>query len=135
MSNPQGSEVLNTAVFTAAEAQIAGCTSCATLQALVNQTVGDLNAFIQGLIDQNALLGPMQALLTAPTSPTAAVTWITNYITNVLTPQLAVYATYAAKATALATAVTNLTNAISTAESNIKGCSISIPTILPIPSF
>ena len=70
-----------------------------------------------------------------PTSPTAAVTWITNYHTNVLTPQLAVYATYAAKATALATAVTNLTNAISTAESNIKGCSISIPTILPIPSF
>lgn len=135
MGIPQGSEVLNTQVFSAATDQINACVTCANLQNTVNSVFSELNGFIEALIEQNDLLGPMQALLTAPTSPTEAVTWITNFITAYLTPQLAVYAKYAAKVTALAAQITALTSAITTAESRISGCTITVPTLPALPPF
>jgi hypothetical protein len=135
MGVPQGTGPVNVAQFSEAIAQVEACANCAALQSAVNSVYSDLTAFINALIAQNAVLGPMQALLTAPTSPTAAVTWIQSYITTVLTPQIAVYTVYAAKATALATQITALANAISSAQGKFPGCAIVVPTLPAIPAF
>lgn len=135
MGIPQGSTPWNNTVITSLTTQIEGCNECAQLQALVNETIANLNGLIGGFVTQNSLLGPMQALLTAPTSPAAAVTWIQNFITDYLTPVLATYANYAAKMAALATQITALVNAINTAAAAIDGCSVTIPTITPLPPF
>jgi hypothetical protein len=135
MGIPQGSTPWNSTVITSLTAQIQGCENCAQLQTLVNDVIANLNGLIGGLVIQNNLLGPMQALLTAPANPTAAVTWIQNFITDYLTPTLACYASYAAKVAALATQITALVNAINTAAAAIDGCSITIPAITPLPPF
>jgi hypothetical protein len=109
--------------------------ACGILQQLVNAEVEQLNLYICGLVSQNALLAPMVELVQVIENPTAAVTWINNFITSYLTPQLAVYEAYAQQVIVLAAQITALTEAIVATEQNIANCSITIPTILPLPSF
>lgn len=129
MAVPQGSATLNTAYFDALIARINGFDVCADLQAAVNDatsSIGDVKAAINA---EMAKLAPILALLTAPTSLGALITWAQNMINGVLQPIYQPYLTYEAQLIALATEISRLTAAISAAEARITSCSISIPTI------
>lgn len=125
--NAQGSEILDTQYFSALTDQVNACTSCAQLQALTTQSGQSVNAVKAALNAQIALLAPALALLSAPTDPTAVVTWVSNFITHVLTPLLLPSSNYALKLTALTAQIGALASAINSKAATIPGCSVAIP--------
>jgi hypothetical protein len=129
---PRG--IIDTAFFTATTAAIGACESNAELQALATEAMNTLNGFQLTISAQLELLAPQLALLTAPTNPGAAVTWVENFITSYLTPQLKADATYVAKAAALAAQIITITAAIAAkAESLIAGSIITLPALPTVP--
>jgi len=68
-------------------------------------------------------------LLTAPTNPTAVITWVADFITDYLTPQLASYATYVAQLAALETEIAAVLAAIESAQAKFASCSITVPSL------
>jgi hypothetical protein len=132
---PQGSSALNADYFSSLIEQVNMCTSCAELQSLTSEAFGSIEAFLNGIAAQTVILGPLASLLTAPAAnPTAIVTWITTLIDDYLTPQLATYTTYATKVALLTVQITELTNAITNAQSRFTNCAVTLPT-LTIPSI
>lgn len=128
---PQSSEIINTQYFQSLIDEINSCPSCSQLQTLATDSLTAIAQQQDAVIEQQALLEPMLSLLTAPTNPTAAVTWIQNFITNYLDPQLKPAVNYVEQTTALIAQVTELTTAITDAASKFESCSITIP---PLPS-
>jgi hypothetical protein len=127
---PQGSEILNTAVITSMTNRLNAVKTCADLQSLVDDEFASLGALKTAINDQLALLGPIEALLTAPTADLSkVVTWIQNYITSYLTPQLQPYLNYSTQLTQLTTAIATLTTAIEQKAAQIGSCAINIPAI------
>ena len=126
---PQGDSPINAAYFAAQQAQFAACTACSELQQQVDMVFASLQATKTAINDQLALLAPMLALLTPPTTPAEAVTWVTSFISAYLTPALVPYATLTAQLTELATQVAALVTAIQNAEAAIEGCTITIPPL------
>jgi hypothetical protein len=122
--------LLNSAVFNALGIQIQNCSTQNELQTLVNTVFQDISTLESTMNSQLNYLAPIAALLTPPTSPTDAVTWITSYITDVLTPMYQPYITQTAQLAALAIQVSNLTTLINTVASQ-KNFTITIPPINP----
>ncbi len=127
---PQGQSPINEAYYAAQQVQFAACTACAELQAQVDMVFASLQATQSAIEEQIAKLLPMQVLLTIPTTPAQAVTWIQNFITTYLTPALAAYATYTAQLAEIAAQVDGLVTAIQNAEAAIEGCTITIPPLV-----
>lgn len=117
---------INPAYFADLTEKVNNAQTCAELQAASAQIMDALNAQVSVIEAQITALGPLAALLSAPTSPTAAVTWITNFISAQIAPQYAAVAKYTAQVTQLATEISNLTGAIEAAASRIGNCSVSI---------
>ena len=125
---PQGSEIFNTQQIAALTTQVSAAASCADLQNLATDSIQSLLAYEDAINSQLAELAPMLALLTAPTSPTAVVTWVENYITNLLTPYLKPYVTYGTQLTEIAAQLAALEAAITSKAAEFTSCTITIPT-------
>ena len=125
---PMGSNVTNTAHYANLTATINAAQSCAELQAMTTTIMASLNGELAAIATQAASLAPILALLTPPTSPTAAVTWIASMITAVLVPMYKPYATYALQLAAETAAIAELTAAIMSAQAKFPSCSITIPS-------
>lgn len=123
---PQGSEILNTQYFTDITAAMSAAESCAELQALVTEAMASINAFEAGINADLAAMLPMLSLLTAPTSPGAAISWITNYISTILTPYLKPYITLGTQLTDLLAQIATLTALIPTLSAKFPSCDITI---------
>lgn len=129
MTLPSCFSLLNADYFSNIQTNIGACKTGAELQALVNDVFASISLLESTITSQIAFLGPIEALLTPPTSSLGSiVTWITSFITDYLTPMLKPYAIYASQLTALAAEVTTLTAAITAAAANL-GVSITIPPI------
>lgn len=129
MPLPNCFAILNPAYFENLLLSVNAAATETELQALINQVYADISLLESTITSQLAFLGPISALLSAPSaSPGAIVTWITGLIDNVLTPLVKPLATYAAQLTALAAAVASLTTAIEDAAS-LKGFTVTIPPI------
>lgn len=125
---PQGSVLLNTQVFASLTARINAAQTCAELQAATTEALDSLIAIKAAITAQIALLAPILALLTAPTNPTALITWVGNFITSFLTPYVVPHATYLIQLTDMAAQVTSLVSAITAKEAAFAGCTITIPS-------
>jgi hypothetical protein len=120
---------LNTDFFSSLTDQINECTSCAQLQLLATQAIGELNDQLTVITSQNAAFAALQGLLTPPTSSLGSiVTWINLLISSYLGPQLAAYAKLTAQVTALTAEIATLTSAINSKAADFASCSITIPT-------
>ena len=127
---------LNTAYFSNLTAQINAASTCAELQALATVAVTALNNLTASITAQTTEIAPVLALLTAPTNPTAVITWVSNFITDYLTPQLASYTSYTAELAALAAEAAAIVTALNNAAATIGSCTLTIPSFIPgsIPS-
>lgn len=86
---------MNPAFFIALAARIDSATSCDHIASLTSE----INAIVGGMQDEiQARIAEILPLLAAPTSPDAAVTWITNYISLLNKP----YQAYLAQLTFIA---------------------------------
>ena len=128
---PQSSELVNTQYFQSLIDEVNSCPSCAQLQTLALDSLTAIGQQQDAVLEQQALLAPMVALLTPPTSPAAAVTWIQNFITDYLDPQLKPAVNYVAQTTALVAQVTELTAAITNAAAKFESCTVTIPPLPP----
>lgn len=126
---PQGTALLNAAFFASLTAQAQNIETCAELQALATTAMASIQAEKNAIEAQITALAPILALLTAPTSPTAAVTWIANFITGVLTPQYKPYLNYATQLTDLAASIASFTSAIESAAALIPSCTVTVPPL------
>jgi len=118
--------------FTNLQNQLNGAESPEELQSIINKIFADLSLMESTMTGQIDLLGPIAALLTAPISPTQAVTWIGNFINDFLQPIYIPYAKQIAQLAALASEISTLTSAInSIASTKFPGISFTIPTVNP----
>jgi hypothetical protein len=124
---PQGSAIINAAYYTSLTNAVNKAGSCAELQQITNTIMQSLEAELAAVAAQQALLAPIAALLSPPSSPTDVVTWVTSFITNVLVVQYKPYITYASQLTATAAAIVTLTAAINNAASRFPSCTITTP--------
>lgn len=132
MPMPSCFAVLNAGYFESILGQIHAVTTAAELQALVNEVYGTLSLLVSTIDSQLTLLGPLEALLVAPTDLASVITWITNMIVY-LENQVAPLAKYAAMVTALTAEVATMTAAIeAVAAAKFPGISITIP---PVAAF
>lgn len=127
---PQGAGPLNAAYFDSLTQQVNQVKTSAELQKLTDGLLPSLEANTSAINAQVAAFAPMLALLTPPTSPTAVVTWATDFITKILTPQLKPAITYATQAPLTLAATANLTAAIASASDRVANATIT-PPILP----
>jgi phage gp45-like len=123
-----GAELVNAQYFTNLTNRVNALETCADLQALAAKELASLSGIKQAIDAELARLAPYAALLTAPgASPSAIVTWITNFISAELEPKYQASLSYAAQLTALTTAVTNLTTAIEQKAAQFESCTLSLP--------
>ena len=102
----------------------------AELQSTIDDIYADISLLESTITSQIALLGPLVALLTAPTNLGEIVTWLSSFVTDFLTPYLKPYETYAAQLIALNAQVAILTAAIEElASTKLPGITITIPPI------
>lgn len=123
----QGSTLLNTAMLNSLTTRVNRAGSCAELQALATEAMESLIAVKGGMTAQLALLAPILALLTAPTSPTEVITWVADFITSFLTPYVVPYATVTAQLAELTTQVATLAAAMESKAAAFESCALTIP--------
>lgn len=129
--NPQGSDLIDTAYFTALTARVNAIDTCAELQDAVNKAFASMQGQVTGIEDQLAVLAPMIGLLTLnPTDLPGVITFLDTFVTKVLTPYLAPYTTYVAQKAAILVQIADLGTAIASAASRIDSCTISVPAIV-----
>ena len=122
---PQGTAPINTAQYTALQDRVNNATSCAELQSITTEILASLAANASATSAQQALLAPIAALMSPPSSPSDVVTWISGFITHVLGPLYAPQATYTAQLTAQATQMTALLAAVSSKAGTFPDCTIT----------
>jgi hypothetical protein len=120
---------LNTTYVDKLIEQIDATNSPVELQTLVDRGAGSLSPVKESIAAQKAKYGSMAALATPPTSPTAAVTWITNYIESVLKPMMAPAVTLPAQEVQLTAKVAELGAAVARAKDRIPDCDVTMPSI------
>jgi len=125
---PQNQGVINDSYFNSVIDQINNATSCNQLKDIVSQFYTSIAATQQASLQQQQLLGGMQSLLEAPTTPDACVTYLSNFIQLYLGPALAPYQTYLQQNIALTAKLGSVANAVSNASSKFPNCSVTIPT-------
>jgi hypothetical protein len=131
-----GTSVLNTAYYAAIEAELASIDICSVLQQVASDVMAIVQAEVDAILANIALLNPLLVLLEIPTSLDAIISWVTNFITYFIKPYLQPYLTYIAQLTALETQIASLITAIANARSRIGMCSFIIPSItFTIPSI
>ena len=123
------SGLVNTEYFDSLTKQIDSIDLCADLNVVVAGVFKELEAQVAAIEAQILAYGPMLALLTAPTNPVAAITWISDFINNHLTLQLKPAITYVAQLAEILASIAALTTAIEDAATRIGSCSVTIPTI------
>lgn len=126
---PQGTSLINASYYADMTAAINSARTCAELQQLTTQIFNSLKAEVLATNAQIVNLAPFAALVTPPASPTAAVTWISNFITAFVTPQYAAYVNYASQLALTMIAIADLTTAINNKASTFTSCTITPPTI------
>lgn len=139
--NPQGSLPFNPETFRLLAEQIENAAGCAELQALIEEAMGSAQAVLDGIGAQMAALGPIVALLQAPTTdPSKIVTWIKDFITAYLRPYVQPMLVLPLQLAALVDAIAQLEAAIASASGRLSSCTLSvpslnIPTLPPVPEF
>jgi hypothetical protein len=133
---PQGT-IFNTDHINALIDRINATQQCDELQALVGEVFASMQAQLDAIGDQLAMLQPLLDLLAVPTSLNAIISWLRNFITAFLGPYVAAYAKYAAQLTAVVAAIAQLEAAIEAAARRLTSCSISVPSLNkpPLPQL
>lgn len=124
---PQGSTLFNAAYFDSLIAAIDSVESPVELQGLVDDAAGAITPVQAAITAQLAKVAPLAALLSPPSSPDAAVTWISSFITNFLTPLAAPAITLPAQAALLTTKSAEVAAAVARARDRIPGCTVTTP--------
>jgi hypothetical protein len=120
--------LLNVAYFESVISQINSAETLGELQTIIDSIYGEIGLLESTIDGQLAFLGPIEALLTPPINPVAAVTWIENFITGFLTPYFAPFVKFTAQLAALAAQTAAIGAAAEAAAARLEG-SIVIPTI------
>ncbi len=128
---PIGTGPINAAYFDALSETLDGCNGCAELQAQVNAVMADLQAYLDGIGIQIALIAPVLALLEVPTNPAQAVTWVQNFITSFLTPYVKPYEIYLTQIIELNNSVVTLIATINEVSARFTNCTITVPPLVP----
>jgi hypothetical protein len=131
---PSPTDYINKSYFQSIIDDINNCTSCDQLQKAATDYIKSLVDQQTAIEEQQASLAPALALLNAPTNPTAAVTWITNYINDYLAPQLEPSINYQTQLTETYSQIIELLSAIANAQSKFTSCSINLPPVPPLPT-
>jgi hypothetical protein len=106
--------------------QIEAATSCAQLQQIANEIAKTMRDQVAAINAQMAAIQPILALLSPPTSPDAAVSWIGNLISAVLTPMAKPYISYAAQLALMMAEIPNLLSAIENTKLKFPSCTINV---------
>lgn len=122
----QSQSLINTAYLRNLLAEIQSINTCAELQKLADGAIATLEAQLAALIEQMAVLEPIQALLEIPSDLGAIIGWITNFIDCVLRPMFAAYLTLAAQAVEIPILIEQLTQAIITKADEFEHCTVSL---------
>lgn len=131
---PQGTAPINIDFFKGIQDRINGCSSCDQLNGVVGEAYASVEANIDAINAQLALIQPILALLNPPSANlTQIVTWITNYITAVLTPMVAPYAIYPVALAEIAAQMAELPDIILNKSLQFPSCSVPIPPLPGLP--
>ena len=130
---PSSTDYINNSYFQSIIDDINSCTSCDQLQKAATDYIESLVNQQTAIEEQQASLAPALALLTAPTTPTAVITWITNYINDYLAPQLQPSVNYQTQLSETYAQTIELLSAIANAASKFTSCNIDLPPVPPIP--
>lgn len=132
MPLPACSSILNLAYFENLASQISAVGTAEELQALVNRNYAQLGQLEGNMASQIALLTPLVALATPPSSPTEVITWIGDFITGFLTPYIKPLTTFTDQLVAIDAQVVTLDALIaSVAASKFPDVVITIPPVVP----
>lgn len=130
MSNPQGSQIFDTASIDNLTKQLDNIDACSDLQDFMTRVMKDIQDQVNGIEGQMAWVKPLMELLTAPEADLQKiVTWISQFISAYLKPMVAPYVTYAAQLEQCSTAVQKLTTAAENAAERIGSCALSVPAL------
>ena len=127
---PKCFDILNDGYFANMQDALHATGNPVQFQQLINDIFADLSLLISTITSQIEALGPIAALLQAPTDLAAVISWINDLINSVLGPYIIAYAKLVAQVAAITQMVADIQATIeSIKDLKFPDIDIEIPSI------
>lgn len=118
---------LNTDYINNLTAQVNAVNTCALLQQVADEAIGELKKQAAALLAPTAHYGPLQALAEIPSDLGSLLSWVSNFINKFIIPMVAPYALLIEQQVELAAAIEHLAAAVVSKATEFESCSITLP--------